>query len=82
MFALVIALFYRSSQVAQVQVDANEYLITHGMVQNIPSFCVAHGEEYVCRGSSTVYLRCKPRPVLSYRSDANRCSPVEIPAQR
>lgn len=55
--------------------DANEYLVTHGMIQNLPAYCVYRPAGYfICKANETGHLRCSARSFLASNTSSNRCT--------
>lgn len=64
--------------------DANEYLMSHNMVGNLPTMCFWRPTQgcYTCRVNARAYLSCQPRGFFGRTTDPNRCTLVHVPETR
>ena len=64
--------------------DANEHLMSHNMVGNLPTVCFWRPTQgrYTCRVNARVYLSCQPRGFFGRTLNPNRCTLVDVPETR
>lgn len=83
-FGLLIYVKTQDAKAEGVKADANEYLMAHNMVGNLPTMCFWRETQgrFTCRVNHRAYLTCQPRGFSQSTLNPNRCTLVDIPETR